>query len=553
MVAEKELAAFPVPLIHVNESGWGPTTLPTQYVGIPFSPFSKNERVGKAADFLGRDGRSLKIREEESMDVEKFNLVDTLKPRSTRTSFRGRWNRRRNLPARRNEGQKKPQLKGKQLKYLVQHTRRGKQWRRPRDSGRPNYRRHNRQKEASVKIQAEWEVMEQFDLSALTKMQIQPPKAEDLKVLGSLCQYNEVYDKITTRTGRPLDKNSFRGDVYPSHTTSDDPVLVDYAREFSSTGAEAAVFCTDELMAQLMVSTRSIVPWDVTFTRLNNNMVFLDKRDDAKLHLDTVNETAPPVSEEEEKNLAPYNKKEELSVEATRVNALFRQQTQKSSKKKLLSKENPLLEVESDDEDHEAQARAAARKNLSIAYRYRKFALGSIDIYCRTELHAICKQSGKKAFATVFAFNEWDHKLAQSVDWRRHIDNQRGLIIATELKNNAYKLGKWTTRTLLAGAETMRLGFVSRKSKTDPTNHVVLGAQSFDPTSLAVQINLSQKNMWGIFKAIIDIVLKQEVGKYFLLKDPNRQVLRLYRLPLEMEAGGEMGEEETDEDDDSQR
>ena len=46
---------FSTPTVHVNSEGWGPTTLPEQYVGVPFSPFGKGDRLGKAADFIGRD------------------------------------------------------------------------------------------------------------------------------------------------------------------------------------------------------------------------------------------------------------------------------------------------------------------------------------------------------------------------------------------------------------------------------------------------------------------------------------------------------------------
>lgn len=44
------------------------------------------------------------------------------------------------------------------------------------------------------------------------------------------------------------------------------------------------------------------------------------------------------------------------------------------------------------------------------------------------------------------------------VDWRQKLDSQRGAVLATELKNNSYKLARWTCCALLAGSEYLKLG-----------------------------------------------------------------------------------------------
>ena len=149
---------------------------------------------------------------------------------------------------------------------------------------------------------------------------------------------------------------------------------------------------------------------------------------------------------------------------------------------------------------------------------------------------------------TVYALNEWDSKISGGVDWRRKIDSLRGAVLATELKNNACKLGKWTAQTILAGADLMKIGYVSRNNPKDPYRHSILGTQFYKPRDFAVQINLSQSNMWGILKALIDMVLKQEVGKYVLLKDPNKPVLRLYKVPMSSFVADDDDEGSSDED-----
>lgn len=46
-------------------------------------------------------------------------------------------------------------------------------------------------------------------------------------------------------------------------------------------------------------------------------------------------------------------------------------------------------------------------------------------------------------------------------------------------------------------------------------------------------MNLNLANGWGIVRTIVDMVLKMEDGKYVLVKDPNKSVLRLYAVPAE--------------------
>ena len=158
---------------------------------------------------------------------------------------------------------------------------------------------------------------------------------------------------------------------------------------------------------------------------------------------------------------------------------------------------------------------------------------------------------------TVHALNEWDSRYAGGIEWRQKIDQQRGAVLATELKNNSSKFAKWTAQSILAGADLMKLGYVSRVERTNAYDHTILATQFLKPTELAQQIALSVTNMWGIIKMIADILMNLEDGKYVLLKDPNKATLRLYSVPLntfesddeDVVGGGEAGEDEEEEED----
>ena len=169
----------------------------------------------------------------------------------------------------------------------------------------------------------------------------------------------------------------------------------------------------------------------------------------------------------------------------------------------------------------------------SVAYRYRKFNLGSVQLVARCELHGWMNKQGKEQFCNIFALNEWDPRFAGGVNWRTKIEQQKSAVLATELKNNSCKLAKWTAQSILSGADQMKLGFVSRASPLQNTDHVVLSTQFFKPKEFATQINLSLQNMWGIVKMVCELLMKDDKpdGKYVLMKDPNKAAVRLYSVP----------------------
>jgi translation initiation factor 3 subunit D len=73
--------------------------------------------------------------------------------------------------------------------------------------------------------------------------------------------------------------------------------------------------------------------------------------------------------------------------------------------------------------------------------------------------------------------------------------------------------------------------FVSRANPKNNNDHVVLGVLSNKPRDFANQMALNLNNGWGIVRTIVDMCLKMEEGKYVLVKDPNKSILRLYAVP----------------------
>lgn len=529
--------------IHFNNEGWGPKIGESvkAFEGVPYAHFDKKERLFRHADNFNLQNQSSSryqrprpYRSSEDVNAEfsykydnaedsSFKLVDTAKTqhKSRFTAVnRRQWNanaRNRNFQSG-NQGNRGQQ----------QSSRGQKNW---------NNRRRQQNKVdrlPSLTVKGDWVVVEEIDLAQLNKLQANKPTEEDLTWCGHLDQYNDAYDKTSSKATKPLRRCENK--LFYSVTTTDDPVIENFAVE--GTGN---VFATDAIIAQLMAASRSVYSWDIVIQKMNG-MLFLDKRENSSFDLLTVSETAydPPSplgtgNEEDDINLP-----DKLSVEATMINHSFSQQVLKKPTVEGVRKNfepNPFFEDEEDDTEAEP---------ASVAYRYRKFTMGDIRLIVRCELHAWTTKRGEDLLMTCHALNEWDSKFSGGIEWRQKIDQQRGAVLATELKNNSCKLGRWAAQSILAGADLMKLGYVSRNVRTNPYEHQILATQYFKPKDLAVQIAMTLTQMWGVIKMICELMMREdkEDGKYVILKDPNKPIVRLYSVP----PGTFESDDESDED-----
>jgi translation initiation factor 3 subunit D len=72
--------------------------------------------------------------------------------------------------------------------------------------------------------------------------------------------------------------------------------------------------------------------------------------------------------------------------------------------------------------------------------------------------------------------------------------------------------------------------YVSRINPKDNSRHVILATQFYKPRELAQQIHFDLAHGWGIVRAIVEIAMELPEGKYSLLKDPLKPILRLYAM-----------------------
>lgn len=515
---------------------------------MPYQPFSKNDKVGRIADWTGQTYSDPRLAKKYQPhfgggqhnayfaddDDGNYQLVDAargpvtsrVKTRLARMGPRGNWRGRPGF--RQPNAQQLVLAKGKNPRTQPQARNKFQNRQDPRRRF-DNKGSNMKKRDASVFVQPTWEILEEMDFPRLSKLNlpgVEEPK--DVYVCGALEYYDRTYDRIDCKQGKILQQVNR---VHHKVTTTDDPII----RKLSK--IEGNVFATDSIIAAIMCAPRSVLSWDIVVQRVGDKL-FFDKRDDSDFDLLSVHETATEV---------PYfddpansvNSPRHLALEATYINFNFSQQVLKMGESKYeFPNSNPFVDK---DETSEVS---------SVAYRYRKWKLGDdVTLVVRCEHDAVIGTNDKPQFVTIKAFNEWgDPKTTSAIDWRQKLDIQRGAVLASELKNNSNKLGKWTIQALLSGSDYIKFGYVSRVHAKDSSKHIILGTQTFRPKEFAGQINLNMDNAWGVLRCIIDYCLKLPEGRYLILKDPNKPLLVLYNVPNNAFSS----DDEKDDDDDDQ-
>ncbi|KAJ9627269.1 hypothetical protein H2203_003731 [Taxawa tesnikishii (nom. ined.)] len=540
-----------------STDSWGPsTTTETTLNGIPYAPFSKGDKLGRMADWTtegkdrergGRQQYNRNYRDQpygagpglqtvfniEGQNEENtFSLVDNSRTsartrgfgRGGGTVFRGRG--ARGGPAQRGARGTFQRVGGRggAQTYDNRGQRGGRGGRR---FGWKDYDKPQRNREASVQPKDSWRLLEEIDFNRLSKLNLDTGEGEDIDDYGFLYYYDRNYDKQPGAPQSSKKLNVVERAAY-NVTTSNDPIIQELAEK-----NEATVFTTDNILSMLMCAPRSVYSWDLIINR-QGNKIFIDKRDGSTIDRVTVNENAADAPmESTDGGKDSINSVGALVEEATHINHVFPIQTviESETSKRDMSNEHPFYNA-AEETDPPA----------SKAYKYRRFDLSleadeePLHLIVRTELDAVVKNniSGEDQFLTIKALNEFDSKAPGSggaLDWRSKLWSQRGAVVATEMKNNSIKLARWTVQSILAKADMMKLGFVSRVNPKSSNDHVILGVLGYKPREFASQMNLNLNNGWAIVRTFVDMIMKESDGKYVLVKDPNKPTIRLYNVP----------------------
>ncbi|KAJ1929040.1 hypothetical protein IWQ60_001536 [Tieghemiomyces parasiticus] len=550
-----------------NESGWGPLTTQKleQFADIPYTPYSKSDKLGRVADWYeaenttGRDQRMRNRRleqyqgygggttsvfaQQQDDDEGSFSLVENRSANVKRNMGRGaggRGGQRGGAAGARGRGLQRLGAGGRGGAHSTRggHMNNGRRRFGWRDFDRPHHVRY-----ATVTVGEDWNVVEEIEFHRMSRLQYEVEEPTDVALCGHVSPYTKLADRINVRTEQPLRRSEY---VHYDVSASDDPIIERLARE-----NKAQVFATDAVLSILMCTTRTVYPWDIVVNRVGDKL-YLDKRPRGPLDYLTVNENAadPPVDSKDKDNV---NTPSALAYEATRVNHEFALQVVDTKQRIDLAQPNPFHEE------------GATEKPAPAAYRYRMFDISTFKgdgdavqvakpchLVVRSQLDAALTgtTAANATFTILHALNQSDIRApgnGGALDWRKKLDTARGAVVATEIKNNNAKLARWALEGIVAGVPQIKFGYVARTNPRDSKRHGLLGVQSFKPAELARQLNVSIPNAWGVVKAVVDLCLQLPEGKYVLARDPVKPVLRIYGVPLDtFENDDEEDEEQAD-------
>ncbi|KAI3636327.1 hypothetical protein MIR68_005679 [Amoeboaphelidium protococcarum] len=456
-----------------------------------------------------------------------------------------------------------------------------------------------------------------------------PDFDRDLYKVGQLKPYDRAWDRVTAKQKKMLVEKKLELQLNDEISQIDrstalkDPILLKvqeknkYISEDLSEDVESSdvVFVSSSVLAAIMALPRSALSWDIVVTKKTvsgknkdgvevvKRFLYLDKRDGSTLDYQFVHETAPPhpalynnpgaasphidyaphdIAGNKEHPWSPLN----LAKQATLVSEVF-SQVPLLDDGKVLS-----MSADSDSKD--------AKKTLSRAFSYRawkmqpaKGASTNLTLVARTDAdsYLVTSNEGVESESQVHIRALTEHfpidpksnnPIANYTTWQTKLQkNQKGAILASEMKSNSFVWARWLCEAFLGGVDFIKIGLFSRvngarglmNSQSDSVSnqYVLLGTQSVKCEDLAKQVNMDISNCWGIVKQLVDVFLgvrtddvdqdeneeeSDEVierdamqdGRFIIWRDPNAAKVRIYRLPEGVQLAG-LDDEDEDEAD----
>ncbi|PVV05254.1 hypothetical protein BB560_000221 [Smittium megazygosporum] len=578
-----ELPNFFLPKILDSSISWGPEENTKETIDeIPYTPFSKFDKIGKAADWAqsepskqielkgrqkGKQNRDQAYQtygsnqtsafaiQETNRDNEFFlveNRASTTKKVLFKTRGSDQQKNGRAFGDSKRQGMQRLGGSGSAYKSAQRQTQKRHTFRRAYNWN--DYKKMQKSRASGIEIGKDWTLLEEIDFARMSKLRFKEPGSVNYGLYGKLSQYNFEMDKIDSRNQKRLNKDiAVRFNV----TAIEDPVMTKISEE-----NKAKIFITDVVLSTLMTSTRSFYPWEIFVTRVGDK-VFFDKRDNGPTDTLTVNENAYDRPNEYADKNNSINTASSLASEAAEIN-----------NRVLLQCVNPKITIDAPNsnpfnpEDEETGVDDIKEINDDGCYIYKLYDLNlktsdndgnesqseddseaekesrkavstknSEDSGCimavRSQIDATANNSFDEPML-IRALNQFDVKAqgaGGAIDWTTKFSSQRGAILATELKNNATKLGKWAFQALLAGISTIKLAFVTRSTPRNNEEFNVIGILTFKPEDLLSKMGYEPTLAWGIVKVLVDMSLKLDEGRYLIVRDPSKPVLKLYNTP----------------------
>mmetsp|Transcript_18330 Transcript_18330/g.2533 ORF Transcript_18330/g.2533 Transcript_18330/m.2533 type:complete len:108 (+) Transcript_18330:65-388(+) len=94
-------------------------------------------------------------------------------------------------------------------------------------------------------------------------------------------------------------------------------------------------------------------------------------------------------------------------------------------------------------------------------------------------------------------------------------------------------MNKWVLQMYLAGAQRLKLAYVSRHAKAleNSQRHQILKVVDYTYEEMKQELKVKPEECWNIVKFIVNFMKAQKDGKYLLYKLSYKSQVKIYYVP----------------------
>lgn len=180
-------------------------------------------------------------------------------------------------------------------------------------------------------------------------------------------------------------------------------------------------------------------------------------------------------------------------------------------------------------------------------YTYMKWPFGkNRTLITRGQMHSyesISTGAGTEdqiKYTNIYAMNQWKFN---KPEWKK-VDADKTAILGGELTDNSNRVSKWALQSLFAGVDNMKIMFVTRQKLSSNLKHQIVGASTLSVNKFMNLISFKYDEAWSNVKFIVDHFEEKEDGEYLLVRDPLKNLIKIFNISQEEDGEGEASGEE---------
>jgi len=509
-----------------NENGWGPSVPLENLVSLPLVGYAaKNDSLFQVADWYNtrrvnrRDMNNTVNKEFESLKQDKdFNFVasEIKKKKTTRKTYTSIQKARAARTHQRENGKLRREANrvetGARSFGGFAQARRNK-WQKRRNAqykARQQAKHENQFKfEQSVQVQSTWGHKDDKWLPDMKEWQYElnedSYKVTRLAEIGRCKVIRPRLNKIRVDKPKVLKHRSKARRKYVS--TLKDEVLQMHE-------ASGDIFITSEILAALMACPRSKMSWDIFVTKKEDGKLWFDMRPECPLQRPQPDEGVAKIII---KDAVMEKYMQTISQESEVMDRSFFHFTLDPKKEAHVGADSAGRPLESEN---------------STICRYNRYELSNYTVICRCSFDAIDEKGDPVIVAT--ATQHHPSKSYNNLAWNKDLDVKFAAAKTAVINNNKFQFARWGIEMILAGAQSIVLGFVSRTFPANGKDHQILKVLTMGRDEYVKRwcLSKSMANSWGIFDQLVQYFKDDEIkeGKYCILRDANKERLSFYKV-----------------------